>query len=108
LDRALSLWTLKEAYIKARGMGLSLPLKKVSFLFGGRNGIRLEVDPSLCDEPERHWRFCLLNYAGHRIALMTERATAPDLQRWEVRPVLALPARLHDDEILWFPALRNW
>lgn len=108
LDRALSLWTLKEAYIKARGMGLSLPLNKFSFLFGGRNGIRLEVDPSLCDEPERRWRFCLLNYAGHRIALMTERATAPDLQRWEARPVLAPPARLPDDEILWFPALRNY
>ncbi|MFY9853717.1 MAG: 4'-phosphopantetheinyl transferase superfamily protein, partial [Terracidiphilus sp.] len=51
LDRALSLWTLKEAYIKATGVGMSRPLKEFSFLFGGTEGIRLEFDPLLDDQP---------------------------------------------------------
>ena len=102
LDRALSLWTLKEAYVKARGVGLSLPLNKFSFLFGGVEGIRLELDPCLSTEPAR-WRFCLVEYAGHRIALMAERATVPELQVWEVRPLLAPPTRLAAGGERWFP-----
>lgn len=102
MDRALSLWTLKEAYIKARGMGLSLPLNKFSFLFGGAEGIRLELDPCLGDDG-RSWRFCLVEHAGHRIALMAERSTAPVLQCWEARPLLASPKRLAAYGESWFP-----
>jgi 4'-phosphopantetheinyl transferase len=104
LDRALSLWTLKEAFIKARGAGLSLPLKKLSFRFEGTKGIRLEVDPCLCDEPDRHWRFCLLDHAGHRIALMADQTTISELQLWELQPLLAPPKRLHDSDVTWFPS----
>jgi 4'-phosphopantetheinyl transferase len=103
LDRALSLWTLKEAYIKARGMGLSLPLQKFSFVFGGVEGIRLELDECLGDEAGR-WRFCLLDHVGHRLALMAEHATAPALQLWEARPFPALPKRLTAERPLWFPS----
>ena len=102
LDRALSLWTLKESYIKARGMGLALPLDKFSFVFGGAEGIRLEMDASLGDEPER-WRFCLLDHAGHRIAAMVEREVAGALEVWETRPVLGEPVRVSGGGAEWFP-----
>ena len=103
LDRALSLWTLKEAYIKARGLGLSLPLNRFSFLFGGMEGIRLELDASLQVETGQHWRFCLLERAGHRIALVAARPAVPALQQWEARPVLAPPRRLNAGGECWFP-----
>lgn len=103
LGRALSLWTLKEAYVKGRGVGLSVPLNKFSFLFGGGEGIRLELDPCLMTDPGSRWRFCLLEHAGHRIALMTEQATVPELQVWEARPLLAPPTRLTAGEERWFP-----
>lgn len=104
LNRALRLWTLKEAYIKARGMGLALPLNKFSFLFGGREGIHLELDPSVDDEPG-YWRFCLLQHAGHSIALMARcgNEAAPELQIWEARPVWVASVRLAAGGEQWFP-----
>lgn len=105
LDRALSLWTLKEAYIKARGLGLSLPLHKFSFLFGGKTGIRLEVDAVWGDDPGRNWQFSLLERDGHRIALMVGRAVPPRLQQWEARPVLAAPKRRTAGGERWFPTV---
>ena len=102
LDRALSLWTLKEAYIKAKAMGLSLEMNEFSFLFGGAKGIRLEVDLRSCPEPGRSWKFCLLDHAGHRIALMAEMGDSPELQRWDARPFRSSPARLADSEVRWF------
>jgi len=101
-DRALSLWTLKESYIKARGMGLALPLDKFSFSFGSAEEIRLEIDPSLDDDGSR-WRFCQLDYAGHRIAAMVEQAGAGELEVLKARPVLAPPVHVNTGGVTWFP-----
>ncbi len=101
-DRALSLWTLKEAYIKARGMGLSLPLDGISFLFDGPQAARLEVAPGVDDNPGR-WRFCHFDHEGHRIALAVEANAAGDVEIFEARPPLGTPTRLTWGSPGWFP-----
>jgi 4'-phosphopantetheinyl transferase len=102
IDRALSLWTLKEAYIKGRGLGLSLPLKYISFLFGGQAGVSLRLDPPIGDDPSR-WQFGLLDYAGHRVALMVEQTSSWKLRVLEARPVLNPPIIIHPGVLGWFP-----
>ncbi len=75
------LWTLKEAYIKARGMGLSLPLDGFAFDISG-------PEPSItfnarCPDDAERWRF--RHFAptpGHRAAL-------------------AMPAGIEDLRVLW-------
>lgn len=86
LDRYVSLWTLKEAYIKARGMGMALPLGEISFLFEGADAVRLEVTAAVDEDAERWW-FRLLDHAEHRIAIAAERTAGWGLHLWEVRPL---------------------
>ena len=67
-DRFLALWTLKEAYIKARGMGLALPLRAFSFS-PDEAPPRVRFEPSLGDD-EARWRFARVDLAtGHRVAV---------------------------------------
>jgi 4'-phosphopantetheinyl transferase len=102
LDRALCLWTLKEAYIKARGMGLALPLEKISFLFGRGGAIRLELEDEVGDRATR-WRFCLIDRAEHRIALMVEAHAVPVFEMWQTRPLLTPGRPLDPGKVRWFP-----
>ena len=64
--RALTLWTLKESYIKARGMGLALALDGFAFDVGAHE-TRLEVEPRLNDDGAR-WQFQTLTHAAHLIS----------------------------------------
>lgn len=95
LDRCLSLWTLKEAYVKARGVGMgsALPLRDISFLFDEAGAVRLEVDRSL-DENAARWDFRLLDHAGHRVAVAAEGTCGWDLEMWEARPADAPPKKI--------------
>jgi 4'-phosphopantetheinyl transferase len=54
--RFFELWTLKEAYIKARGLGLAIPLESFSFSFYERAPPGIGFAESLPDDP-RTWRF---------------------------------------------------
>jgi 4'-phosphopantetheinyl transferase len=71
-DRFYDLWTLKESYIKARGMGLSLGLSHLSFTPSG-NTATVRFDPGFQDVPEA-WDFCLFHPdTQHLIATAVER-----------------------------------
>ena len=93
LDRYLSLWTLKEAYTKARGMGMALPLCNISFLFDSSGSARLEVDADV-DPDAARWRFRWLDHAGHRIAMVAEGAAGWRLDLLEARPPTFPPKRI--------------
>jgi 4'-phosphopantetheinyl transferase len=55
-DKFFEYWTFKEAYIKARGMGLSLPLDKFGFEFPTPFSARIRFDSDMREDPRR-WRF---------------------------------------------------
>jgi 4'-phosphopantetheinyl transferase len=72
--RAVRLWTLKESYIKARGMGLLLPLQAFAFRFEA-DRVRLEVEPKLQDDGER-WQFQSLTLGAHLVSTAIARPAA--------------------------------
>lgn len=65
-ERFLSYWTLKESYIKARGLGLSLPLGQISFHLDNGAPITASYDPRLGDDASK-WRFALLRASAEHI-----------------------------------------
>jgi 4'-phosphopantetheinyl transferase len=73
--RFFHLWTLKEAYIKARGMGLALPLDQFSFHIAEGVRTRISFDPRLVDEPST-WQFdSFWPSPSHFVATAVRRAT---------------------------------
>lgn len=83
--RFFEYWTLKESYIKARGMGLSLPLDAFSFHFPGGDRISLEAAPG---DDARRWAFWQCRPApDHLLALCAEVQDAlPRLRVYRAAP----------------------
>ena len=67
-ERAVSLWTLKEAYIKARGIGMSAPLRQITVRFEPSGALRLDLAPEVHDDASAWW-LGTRDLHGHRVAL---------------------------------------
>jgi 4'-phosphopantetheinyl transferase len=75
--RFFTYWTLKEAYVKARGEGLSLPLQRIRFHLAGAGDPSVSFGEDLRDDPRR-WRFVLLRPSTrHVLALAVESRGEP-------------------------------
>jgi 4'-phosphopantetheinyl transferase len=67
-------WTLKEAWLKAVGLGLSFPLERFAFSLADNRSPRLTLPP---DYPERadHWTFGEVKLGGqHQVAVVVRAA----------------------------------
>jgi 4'-phosphopantetheinyl transferase len=78
--RFFQYWTLKEAYIKARGLGLSLPLDQFSFELDTQAPIRITFGAGITDQPG-DWQFQQsFPTAEHAMALAVRRGGAANLR----------------------------
>jgi 4'-phosphopantetheinyl transferase len=87
--RFFEYWTLKESYIKARGLGLSLPLEQFGFDLSQPHRVRIRFHPPLLDEPSR-WTFWLLRAGSdHYVTVCAERAgrEVPQLSFTKIVPL---------------------
>jgi 4'-phosphopantetheinyl transferase len=63
-ERFFLYWTLKEAYIKALGLGLSHPLDSFAFHLTGDRPYRIALSAITPQDPDK-WRFALLEPRPH-------------------------------------------
>lgn len=83
-SRFFDYWTLKESYIKARGLGLQLPLDQFSLhldsVAAPAQPIQISFGPGIADDPQT-WQFSLGDLTPrHRLATaIRRRPDEPDL-----------------------------
>jgi 4'-phosphopantetheinyl transferase len=78
-ERFFDYWTLKEAYVKARGRGLALGLRRFSFVLEESAPIRVAFATGFDDDPSA-WQFALFRPdAGHVLAVAVRRGLGSEL-----------------------------
>jgi 4'-phosphopantetheinyl transferase len=69
------LWTLKESYVKARGMGLSIPLDQFAFHLDQPHAVSIGFEPGFDDDPAR-WQFRQMRLTPHHMLALCVEAAA--------------------------------
>ena len=89
--RFLQYWTLKESYIKARGMGLALPLGGFAFTIESSRAPRISFDEEIDDDAGR-WQFASLSpVSGFLLGLCVEKIRAGDQLNFRIRETVPAP-----------------
>jgi 4'-phosphopantetheinyl transferase len=69
-------WTLREAYVKARGIGIHFPTRKLLFRVAAEDKICVEFDPDI-DDRDENWQLELLRPTEHHIAAVAVAHAGP-------------------------------
>jgi len=89
--RFFTLWTLKEAYIKARGLGLAIPLDRFSFEVPASSStpITIAFTPPIDDDPAS-WHFESMQPGPRHFLACAARRRAGETLRLRVRTTTPL------------------
>ncbi|MGB3565158.1 MAG: 4'-phosphopantetheinyl transferase superfamily protein [Thermoanaerobaculia bacterium] len=90
------LWTLKEAYLKACGHGITRPLRSVVFSLAGGERLGARLDPPLEDRAE-DWQFGLFELSSSVLmAVALARGAGPDrrIVAWRCDPLAEQESRI--------------
>src|SRR5690606_35741943 len=72
-QRFFEYWTLKESYVKARGLGLTSPRDQFAFCMEADHPPRIEIDPRQQDDPAA-WQFAHVRPTDeHLVAVCVRR-----------------------------------
>jgi 4'-phosphopantetheinyl transferase len=85
-DQFLKYWTLKEAYLKARGLGIAVHLSDLSFTLAG-DAIRLERLRSLSADDDREWAFVLDSSSPSHYLAAAVTARADESPTFSIAPL---------------------
>jgi len=73
LDYFYTRWTLREAYVKARGIGIAFPTRKLQFGLDDKENVTVKFDAGL-QENACDWQFHLLRPTPDHIAAIAVRS----------------------------------
>jgi len=92
----LRVWTLKEAYAKARGLGLYLPVERAAFEVDDAARVSARFEPDLDDDPSA-WCFTLHGPSAiHQVAIAhaLPSSSTPTVSVSDALPLFSRGARL--------------